>query len=161
MRIIGKDGKEYSSEKECLAADKRYDEQLKAEQDRIEKEKKAYEEKIAEEKAALSVRKKELAKNVEDSNAKLDEAKKLYEVAKRKAEEVLRKANKEAEDILTVAAKEMEKASEERMNAVAQFNKEFGAYKTVLTGNDAVDEYNRIVNNINSVFNKVFHNWLF
>lgn len=156
MRIIGKDGQEYKSEKECLIADKKYDEAIKLAQEKKEQERREIEEKIAEEKALYNQKKKEAAKAVEDANAKLEEARKVYGVARKKAEDILRAANKEAEDILLVAAKEMEKASEERMNAVAKFTKDYGVYKTVLTGNDAVDEYNRIVDNINSVFNKVF-----
>lgn len=128
MRIIGKDGKDYASEKECIEADKKYEEELKAKKETELK-------KVEAEKTAVATRKKEKAQAVEEARNKCTEARKLYQVAKKKAEDILREANKEA-------AAKVEKASEERMNAVIEFNKEFGPYRTVLTGNDAIDAFN-------------------
>lgn len=135
MRIIGKDGKDYASEKECIEADKKYEEELKAKKDNELK-------KVEAEKNAVATKKKEKAQAVEDARKKCAEATKLYQVAKKKAEDILREANKKAEEVLKEAAAKVEKASEERMNAVIDFNKEFGPYRTVLTGNDAIDAFN-------------------
>ena len=150
MRIIGLDGKEYQSEKECLIADKKYQAAINAQKEKEEKEKRELEERLSKEKAALSARKKELAKAVEDSSEKLDQARKLYQTAKKRAQEILSNARKEADDIIGVAAKELDKASYDRMDAISKFNKEFGAYKTVITGNDAIDEHNILVNSVES-----------
>jgi hypothetical protein len=46
------------------------------------------------------------------------------------------------------------------MNAIAAFNKEFGVYRTTLTEAQVADEYNRIVRNVNDVFN-IWNNWPF
>lgn len=152
MRIIGKDGKEYKSEKECLAADKKYDEMMRQKKCREEQERKALEEKIAKEKAELGARKKEKAKSIEDATEKLEYFKKEYEVAKIEAKKLIEEANKQAEDMLKAVAKKVEEASAERMNAIAEFNKEFGPYQTTLTGNDALNEYNKIVKQFNDTF---------
>lgn len=141
MKFISEDGKEYASVKECIEADKKFKEVQK----KAEEEKKAEENKLQEEKTALIAKKKEKSKAIEDATDKLEEKQKLYQVAKKKAEQIIRDANKEAENVLKEAAKEVEKASEERMNAVISFNKDFGPYRTTLTGKDAAEEFNRFL----------------
>jgi ubiquitin len=156
MIIIGKDGKEYKSEKECLIADKKFDEELIAKKQKEEEELKKIEEKLNKEKLELSNRKKELAKKIEDADKKLDEAVKLHKIAKQKATELIESAKKDADEVLKVANKQLDEASYERMVAISNFNKEFGVYKTTITGIDAINQHNRTVDMIQSFLKNWF-----
>ena len=181
MRIIGKDGKEYKTEKECIAADKAYDAKIEADMLAKEAEKAALEQKFEEEQKMISLKKKELAATIEATQLALDEAQKFYDITKSKAQEKLKAANKEArqiideakalaskqyqqvesevDDMMIAASKQLEKASEARMNAIAAFNKEFGPYRTVVTGNRALDEYNKVKKTMDEFFNKTWNSF--
>lgn len=142
-------GKEYKTVEECL----------KAEEEFREKERE-----IAKKEAIklneLTKNKKELAKAIEDADEKVNEANKLYEVAKQKAADILDKSNKEVEKILSEASKKVKEAEEEKLNALMKFNKEFGTYKTVITGEKAAEEYKKAVDRFNNSFNSVFKDFL-
>lgn len=157
MKIIGKDGKEYFDIKTCLKADKEYDEKIAAEKLAAEKEKKALEVKLEQEKNAISKRKKELSDAIELAEEKKVVAENLYDDAKKQADKILKEAKEKANGILQTAAKNLENASADKMKAIAAFNKEFGPYKTVVTGSKAVDDYNRIVNQINRIFDSFWN----
>ena len=156
MKIIGKDGKEYASVKECLTADKNYDLALEEQKIKDEQEKKALSDKIATEKAELSARKKEYANKIESAKDEVDYYKKEYEKAKLEAKKIVDEANDKAEEILKGAAKSLEEASEKKMIAIAEFNKEFGPYQTTLTGLDAINEYNKVVKQMDDMLNNLF-----
>jgi hypothetical protein len=181
MRIIGKDGKEYKTEKECLAADRAYDAKIEADALAKEAEKAALEKRLEEEQKMISAKKKELAATIEATQLALDEAQKLYDITKSKAQEKLRAADEEAckiideakalahkqykqvesevDDMMLAASKQLEKASEDRMNAIAAFNKEFGPYRTVITGNKALDEYNKVKKTMDEFFNRTWNSF--
>ena len=154
MIILGKDGKEYASVKECLLADAAFDKRVADEKAKLEAEKKALEEKVAEEKALVSKKKKELSDAIEKAEENYIAAYNIYDSAKADADRIIQEAQKKANDILAAAAKEVEKASKAKMNAVAEFNKEFGPYRTTLTGAKAAREYNRISSDFDRMFNK-------
>lgn len=149
MKIIGKDGKEYFDVKSCLKADEAYDARIAAEKLEEENRKKALEAKIEQEKNAISKRKKELSTMIEKAEEKCILAENVYDEARRKANDVLKKAKEEANAILQAATKELESASAEKLKAIAAFNKEFGPYQSVVTGTKAVNNYNRLVRNMN------------
>lgn len=159
MIILGKDGKEYNSVKECLAADLAFDKKIADEKAKAEAERKALEEKVAEEKALVSKKKKELSDAIEKAEENYVAAYNVYDSAKAEADKIIQEAQKKANDILTAAAKEVENASKAKMNAIAEFNKEFGPYRTTLTGAKAAREYNRFSSDFNRIFNKLFNSF--
>ena len=154
MRIIGKDGKEYTNVKECLQADAAFEKAEKEKALAAEKATEALRQKIADEKAQVSKRKKELSDKIEEANDKLDYFTKEYDAVRKDAAEIINKAKEEATKIINEAAKKVEEASAERAQAISAFNAEFGPYKTVLTGSKALEEYNRFWNNFK--FNSIF-----
>lgn len=129
--------KPYDTEKECLAAEAEY-----------KKEQAAKEAK----QSSISKEKRELSKAIEDANDKLKEANKLYEVAQSKAKDLLEKSNKEIKEILDNASKVVKEAQERKLNALIAFNKKFGTYTTTITGEEAAEEFNDIVEKIDKAF---------
>ena len=137
--------KNFDTEQECIKAEKAFDDAKATENEK---------------KALLSKQKKELSDKVVDADRKVDEAYKAYEVAREKAAAIVEKARKEAEEILHDAARNVEKATEERMNHIQAFNKEFGPYMTSYVGDKAVEEYNKIIRRMRDIFGR--HGfWLF
>ena len=142
MKIYSEITKEiYDDVAACEAAEAKFaekQEQLKAENARVEAL-------VNEEKAAVSKKKKELSDAVERANEEYIAATKVYETERARAQEIIKEAQKQADEIMSNAAKSVRKASEAKMAAVTEFNKSFGPYRTVITGAQAVDEYNRVV----------------
>lgn len=136
-------GKEYDDIKECEDSEKAYLEE--------QKNRKAKEE---ESKLITSKRKKELADKIELAEKAKDEALKKYDTAKLKAKEIITKAQKEADEVLREALKEVSNASEDKMNALSLFTKEFGPYNVSYTGNKATEEFNRWLKELAS-----FNDW--
>ena len=128
--------KPFDTEKECLDAEAKYQQS----------------------KDAVSKRKKELSKAIEDADDKITEANKAYDIAREKAKDILEKTNKEITELLDKAEKAVTDAEQEKLDAVKAFTKEFGTYKVNLTGEKAVDAFNRSLNRFNNFF-KSFSNW--
>lgn len=145
-------GKEYKTVEECLRAE----EEFKLQELKKEKDAKKETIKLNE----LAKTKKELAKAIEDADEKVSEANKLYEVAEQKVADILDKSNKEAQKVLDEAREKVKIAEEEKLNALMKFNKEFGTYKTVITGEKAAEEYKKAVDRFNNSFNSVFKDFL-
>ena len=154
MKIYSEVTKEmYDSVKECQKAEEAYaKQQLEAEE-----KAKALEAKVAEEKAVISKKRKELSDAIEKADEEYAAACNVYDVARKQADEVILEAKKKANELLNAAAKEVEKASEKKMNAVSQFNKEFGPYRTVVTGNKAVELHNKLMSNFRRMFDDPFN----
>lgn len=114
------------------------------------------EQKEKKEKAAISKRKKELSDAIASADKVVDAANKDYDLAKEKATKIIKEANKQAEEILREAAKALESATEARMLKIKEWCKEFGAYNTHYTGEDATEAYNRMVRLINDAFTNLF-----
>ena len=162
MIILGKDGKQYSSVKECLRADELFDKKIAEEKAAAEAKKAAEAEKVELRKAEISKRKKELSSAIESATEKVKVARMDYHKAEKEAEDIIVKARAEAQKILDAAGKNLKKAQEERISAISNFNKEFGPFTTVLTGEDAWNEYQRTQINLDRQFNlfKEFFNML-
>lgn len=156
MRIIGLDGNEYSSVKECQIADKNFEAKVKAEKEREELEQKKAQEAMENEKNLVSKRKKELADKIEKADEAYVAACRVYDSEKVKAQQIIKEAKEKANQMLVAASKDVEKASADKMHAVAEFNKEFGKYTCVLTGSRAIEDHNRIVNEISKMFSLFF-----
>ena len=149
MRIYSdKTNQFYETVKACEQAEAIYDKKVADEKAKYEADKKALEEKVAAEKALVSKRKKELSDAIELADEEYVAACKVYDVAKKQADDIMKEAREKANEILSVAAKDVEVASQKRLNAIAEFNKSFGVYRTTLTGARAADEFNRIFNAI-------------
>lgn len=136
-----KTGKTYTSEEECIKAEKEFD---KVKQAELVKAKE------------ISKRKKELSDKINEANEKVDIAYKDYHSTQEKANAMIEAAKKSAEELLLAAARELEKATEERMNQIIEFNKEFGPYTTSYVGDKARAEYEKVVNEMRKIFNWKF-----
>ena len=152
MKIFGKDGKEYATVKECIRADAEYDKKVAEEQAAQEQKKAAEAEQLAQRKAEISKRKKELSNAIEAATDNVRIATIDYNQAKERAENIIAEARKEAQSILEEAAKKLTAANDEKVSAISNFNKEFGPFTTVLTGDDAWNEAQRIQKAIDKQF---------
>lgn len=152
MKIIGKDGLEYETVEACEKADIAFDKQQEAE---AEKEQKRLAD-LEQKKAELSKQKKEAADKVEVTDKNYQAALDNYIKVKQEGEEYIQQVRKDVNKGIREAAKEVEKASEERMNAIAEFNQEYGPYKTVLTGDKAKKEFDKFMDMFNAPFDKWF-----
>lgn len=101
--------KTFDTPEECMKAEEEFEAK--------EKETKA---------VAESKKKKELVKAIEESEEKLDKAYAEYELAKKNASDIVKKANIEAREILSKAEDVVAQASNDRINAISEFNKNYG-----------------------------------
>lgn len=138
MKIIGLDGKEYQTVEQCEAADTEFEAARKAEEESAQKE-------AENEKALASKQKKDLAEKIDNAQQSYNETLDYYLRVKQEAEDNVKKARAEANKTIREAAKEVEKASSARMEAIAEFNRMYGPYRTSLTGDAAKREFDRIM----------------
>lgn len=101
--------------------------------------------------------KKQLAATVDAADEKVREAYAEYEVAKKQIEELSKTYLESVNTILTPVKEAVTKAEEERYAAIREFNKYYGAYQTVLTGDRAAKEMIRAINEINSNQRKIWN----
>lgn len=144
--------KVYNSEAECQAAEMAFDAEQKAKAER-EAAIKEQENKVA---IQTSKRKKELAKAVDDAEAKVAKAYEDYEVVKEEIKKLTEEYNKKISDLTNPAKEAITQAQRERFQAISEFNKEFGAYTTIYSGNRALEEMKRANSWINDIFNGFF-----
>ena len=111
MKILGKDGKEYSTVEECKAAELEFDKQQ-------EEKQKAEDAK----KLVISKERKELATKIDAASDAYFTALKSYDEAKAKARKLVDDANVEASKILDEAKKKVNEAASEKRNAVIEYN---------------------------------------
>ena len=143
-------GKTYDSAEECTKADEAY-----------EQEKKAKEEQKAKEQALISKEKKELADAVDAANKKIEDAYTGLEEAKKKAREILENSYKEAERIISEAKKPVTEAEKEKRDAMIAYNKKYGTYQRVYTGEEAEKEFARINKYFNDSIRSLFDGFWF
>lgn len=105
---------------------------------------------------ALSRYKKELAKEVEAAEAAVEEAYADYAEAQEKCKKILEESNDQMVALLNPAKAAIEEAERNRLAAVRKFNKEFGPFKTTYTGDRAVKEFYRAMNQIHCSFDRLF-----
>ena len=114
--------------------------------------------------AIAETSRKEMAKNIEEANTRIDKAYQEYEVAKKKVEDLIAETRQKVKSILDPAKKEISDAENARMEAIKEFNEKYGVYTETFSGDKAVEQYNRVLNQFNSTFEnfwKPFYNWLF
>lgn len=142
----------FDSEEELLKEEKKAEESAREEQER---------------KNQISINKKAAATKVEIATEEYDKAADAYEKKKKEALKILDsaedeaakifdKANAEAQKILNEADKSLKEARINKLNAISEFNREYGPYKTVLTKENAEKEYNRFIDDIDTWINKLY-----
>lgn len=107
---------------------------------------------------------KEMARKIDEANDRIDRAYQSYDVAKKQVNDIINEAKKQVKNILDPAKKEISDAENARMEAIKEFNEKYGVYTETFSGDKAVEQYNRVLNQFNSAFEnfwKPFYNWLF
>lgn len=107
---------------------------------------------------------KEMARKIDEANDRIDRAYQSYDAAKKQVNDIINEAKKQVKDILDPAKKEISDAENARMEAIKEFNEKYGVYTETFSGDKAVEQYNRVLNQFNSTFEnfwKPFYNWLF
>ena len=122
-----------------------------------------YQQKIADEEAKakarseeISHRKKELANAIEDADNELDAAYAAYEEAKKTCDEMYAETKRLAAEIMEPATQIVKNAQKKRVEAISAFNKEFGAFRTTYTGDNAQKEFERALSGYDSLFKYLF-----
>ena len=100
--------------------------------------------------------KKELAKAIEDADAELDDAYEAYKEAKQTCNEMWEETRKLVADIMQPATQIVKTAQAKRLEAIQNFNKEFGAFRTTYTGDKAQKEFERCLSDFDSLFKQLF-----
>lgn len=137
--------KTYETEQDCLDAEKKHEEEQlmlrEAEADR---------------KKAISKRKSEMASKIEATETALTSAYDNLKEAREQCRTLREEYNNKVAEILTKAKEEVKKAENDRFEALAAFNREFGKYTVSLSDADAVKEWQRSLEWINSIFGNFF-----
>lgn len=126
--------KYFDSEEECIK------------QELIERNKNEIKQKSVSVEEQKAESRKQAAKVVESAERAVSEA---YDELK-KAEDRARVAYK---NIVNPAKERLQKAEEERLEAIIDFNKKFGVYTKRYTGQEANDEFLRSLKHIEDLFN--------
>ena len=103
--------------------------------------------------------KKKFADEIDKAEEAVKAAYKEYDVAKEKAAKILEDSNKQVLEIINAAKDVVNKAEKAKLDAITAFNKEFGAYQKVYTGEQARAELERFNSNLNSLFGDLFKFW--
>lgn len=145
----------FNSEEELFAAEERAEKLANEEKER--KNKLSADKKMAATKVQLAT--EEYDKAVDAHEAKKKEVLKELDEAENKAAEIIKKANAAAEKKLDDARNELRKAKIAKINAIKEFENSYGPYKTVLTGDAAKKEWEKIESSIDEYdrwLNKLF-----
>jgi len=127
--------------------------------DTLKSEEAAYQKELAEQKAkedAITSRKKELAKAVEVADNELDAAYEAYEEAKKTCDEMREETKRLIAEIMEPATQIVKTAQAKRLEAIQNFNKEFGAFRTTYTGDRAQKEFERSLASFDTLFKQLF-----
>lgn len=133
-----KTGKLYECEKELVEAEETFDEQKKLAEKKIEAEK---------------LSKKELADKIDEACTNLDAAREDFNKAKEALISEIKESIESAEQSLQVYREEVKKAEEAKYQAISEFNKKYGAYTKVYSGDKAYNEFKK---NLDWIINPFF-----
>lgn len=117
---------------------------------------------LAEEESARQVletkkqTKAKLAKAVKDASNELDEAYDALEQAEAQVKELQKEYDAKVDEIMNPAKQKIEECAMKRSQAIKEFNDKFGVYTTSYKGNEAIDEFIRMRNRMNNIFNFLF-----
>ena len=138
------EGKLFDTVADCEVAEKEVDKQRKA---------------LAEKQKDVSKLKKTLAGKVDAAETKLQEAYTNYDKAKEQVRKILEESNKQMLNVLEPARQAVREAEEARTNAIIEYNKQCGPYQKIYTGDRAKEEYNRMSQQLDSIFNNFWRNF--
>lgn len=111
-------------------------------------------------KAEATKKKKELANAVSKADDAVAKAYSEYEIAKQEVRKILEESNTRMEKILGPAKSAVTKAENVRFEAIKAYNREFGPYQSVYTGERAEKELQRFNQQFNSTFNDLLKAFL-
>lgn len=134
---------QFNTEKECLEAEAKY--QLK----KYTEEQKAKEN---EAKLIASKEKKELSKAVEEAEKAVADAFAQYELVEAQVTELIDECNKKVEELRKPAKQAIQKAEQQKYEAIAAYNKKYGTYSVVYTGDKAFNEFKRLSSIVDKLF---------
>ena len=120
--------KYFDDEDSCLKAESDYDKE---------------QELIKAKKSEVSKRKKELAEAIERAEKELSEAYDNLEVCQADADKIIKDAKESASQIIKKAKETVAEKQKSRLEAISNFNKEFGVYTTTYSGDKALEEIRR------------------
>ena len=148
MKIVSEykelEGQVFNTVKECETAEHKVDEQRKA---------------LSKKEKDMSKLKKSLAAQVDKAEEDLKAAYQNYDEAKETAKKIVEEANKLISETLQPAKKAVRDAEAARTEAIINYNKQCGPYQKVYTGDKAKEEYLRMTEQIDSVFNSIWKNF--
>lgn len=115
-----------------------------------------------EEKARIAVEEKKvtkakLAKAIEDADKALDEAYEELKNAKEKVAELQKEYDEKVDTIMTPAYDEVKECAKARLEAIKEFNDNFGVYTTTYSGNKALNEFTKISDSMNQFWKKFYY----
>lgn len=102
--------------------------------------------------AEITTRKKQLADAIEAADKAVREAYDAHNKAKEEVRIMLEETNKKMMDILAKADAVVTNAEVAKRDAILAYNKEFGAYQAVYTGDRAQREFDRIARQFDTTF---------
>lgn len=109
------------------------------------------------EKNQISKKKKELSVAYETAEEKLRLAQENYRSVLDECRELRKCVNQKIKENLEAARNEVENAEIESYNALNAFNREFGPYQKVYSGEKAEKEFKKISGMFDSIFNSFFN----
>lgn len=149
--------KEFDSVEACEAAEKQYyveQEEKQIQEVKNQQDKKQFADAVesADEKVVDAYQKLEIAKK---------KVRELYESSEKEIAELVEKRNEEMKAILEPAKKIVREAEEARYKALSEYNKHCGVYRRYYTGNRAIKELSRAINNLTDLTLNNFFNFKF
>ena len=149
MKIVSEykelEGQVFDTVDQCIEAEAKVEEQRKA---------------LVEQERDKSKLKKSLAKDVDVAEEKVKQAYLNYENAKEQVRKILEESNKQMNDILKPAKQAITDAEAARTEAIVNYNKQCGPYQKIYTGDRAVEEYKRITKQFDTMWNKLWNNFI-
>ena len=133
--------KQFDTEKECLDAEAKHQKYLE--------EQKAKEN---ENKLIVSKEKKELSKAVEEAEKAVADAFAQYELVEAKVTELMNDCKKQIDELRKPAKLAIQKAEQQKYEAIAAYNKKYGTYSVVYTGDKAFNEFKRLSSIVDKLF---------
>lgn len=117
----------------------------------------AAEETARQEAKEKNVTKAKLAKDIEEADKAIDEAYAELDKANEAVQELRKEYDAKVDAIMNPARENLQKCLTNRRDAIRAFNDKFGVYTTTYRGSDAVDEWIKTTNLIDTVFNRFWY----
>ena len=110
--------------------------------------------------SAIAARKKQLAKDVETADKNVKDAYDARIKTKEEVQKILEESNKKMMTMLDEANVKVREAEKARRDAILAYNKEFGTYQAVYTGERAQTEFDRLTKQFDSTFTDMIRRFI-